>query len=227
MPIYALTRNAFGSGDRMPIYCVDADGYTSHVADIRPLASGGFFVHCQAGAPSILPGEAGNGYFDDLPYYLQDLRPQGFIGRQIARDMARDSSDFPANPRYWSTDHVGRYLLTNGEDLPGNFIVGEAGLHNNTDMHPGNISLAVDGNTFRVLSAYDMCSMGFRPMGDEVPPYRFKPESLHSRLNTLRGSPRAMAKVVDTAIDFWDRLAADARISDDLRDFLASGNPVM
>ena len=71
-----------------------------------------------------------------------------------------------------------------------------------------------------------MCSMGFRPIGDEVLPYHFKPAPLHSRLNTLSDNQNAMARVVDMAVDFWQRVAADTRISNELREFLAKGNPL-
>jgi hypothetical protein len=66
--------------------------------------------------------------FDDLPYFLRDLRPQGFLGRQIARRIAEQSHDFPENPNNWTSDHIGRYLISNGDDLPGNFIFGEQSL---------------------------------------------------------------------------------------------------
>ena len=35
-------------------------------------------------------------------------------------------------------------------------------LINNSDMHLGNLSLAIEGNVFRLLPLYDMCSMGLR-----------------------------------------------------------------
>ncbi len=41
---YAMTTNAFGADDRLPLYMVDAQGNSTAVAIIRPLAHGGFFV---------------------------------------------------------------------------------------------------------------------------------------------------------------------------------------
>jgi hypothetical protein len=63
--------------------------------------------------------------YEDLPYFLLDLKPQGFLGRLIARSISRQSEDFPDNPKSWNTNHIGRYLIANGDDLPGNFIFGE------------------------------------------------------------------------------------------------------
>jgi len=127
-PKYALTRNAFGSDNKIPLFVVDAYGNNTVAAYIRPLLTRGYFVEiCPGGSPLLL-GVDGSGVFDDIPYYLHDLRPQGFVGRQIARELAERSSEFPTNPDRWNANHIGRYLLSNGEDLPGNFQFGETGL---------------------------------------------------------------------------------------------------
>jgi len=124
-PKYAMTRNAFGGDENIPLYMVDAYGNNTSVALIRPLAHGGFFVQALTGMPAVLLGEGKNGLYDDLPYFLDDLRPQGFLGRQIATEMASQSDDFPSDPKLWNADHVGRYLISNGDDLPGNFKFGQ------------------------------------------------------------------------------------------------------
>lgn len=122
---YAMTCNAFGGSDRLPLFTVDAHGNNTAVASIRPLAHGGFFVQPSTGAPGVLAGENEDGFYDDLPYFLYDLAPQGYLGRQIAEEMAAQSPDFPNDPRQWNVDHIGRYLVSNGDDLPGNFKFGE------------------------------------------------------------------------------------------------------
>lgn len=126
---YVVTRNAFGGNDQLPLFMVDTHGNTDIVAIIRPLAHGGFFVSEASGTPHLLLGENEDGLYDDLPYFLGDLAPQGFIGRQIAKEMAAQSEDFPSDPRHWNTSHIGRYLMSNGDDLPGNLKFGsQAGL---------------------------------------------------------------------------------------------------
>lgn len=127
-PKYAMTRNAFGGGNKLPLAIVDAHGNTVLVAYIRPLAPSGFFVEPVTGMPQILFGESGSGLYPDLPYFLSDLCPQGFLGRQIAEDLSSQSSDFPSDPRNWNTNHIGRYLISNGDDLAGNFKFGEQAL---------------------------------------------------------------------------------------------------
>lgn len=127
-PMYALTRNAFGGDDKLPLSMVDAHGNTVLAAFIRPLAHGGLYVEPATGMPPLLLGESKNGIYKDLPYFLLDLAPQGFLGRQIAEEMANQTSDFPTDPRHWNTNHIGRYLVSNGDDLPGNFKFGEQAL---------------------------------------------------------------------------------------------------
>lgn len=127
-PKYAVTRNAFGGDDRLPLGMVDADGNTTLAAYIRPLAHGGFFVEPATGMPSLLLGQNKSGLYDDLPYFLFDLSPQGFLGRQIAKEMAAQDDTFPTDPRRWNTNHIGRYLISNGNDLPGNLKFGEQAL---------------------------------------------------------------------------------------------------
>lgn len=390
-PKYALTRSAFGSDDKIPLFVIDAYGNNTVAAYIRPLLIRGFFVELQPGGSTLLLGVDCSGLFEDLPYYLQDLRPQGFVGRQIARELAQRSSDFPTDPTRWRANHIGRYLLSNGDDLPGNFQLGEAGLlrsrraptaysrdnypkiadtvlagelagssaggeqpkftvyskersayvivkfsppgntaiarrwrdiliteyhatealHaasvpaaeveliergdrlfleaerfdrteqygrssmismqmvdaeyvgdgadwpnvmqslmdqklissdnffdscvlwefgyliNNTDMHLGNMSLGIAGSVFKILPSYDMCSMGFAPMGGEVRPFSFALRSNHSSLNCLDWNVSAQERVQLLAIDFWQRVADDDRISNEFREFLAQGNPVI
>ncbi len=127
-PKYALTGSAFGGNSKLPLAMVDADGETVLIATIYPLAHGGYFVEPEIGMPTVLLGEKGNGLYDDLPYFLYDLCPQGFLGQQIAKEMAYRSDMFPGDPRYWNASHIGRYLISNGDDLPGNLKLGEQAL---------------------------------------------------------------------------------------------------
>ena len=61
---------------------------------------------------------------DGLPWFLDDMRPQGFIGRTFA--YAHPELQLGADPRNWNADDVLRAMVLFGEDLPGNLIVGDA-----------------------------------------------------------------------------------------------------
>jgi hypothetical protein len=59
----------------------------------------------------------------DLPWFLQDARPSGFLGRAWAR--AHAGRGWPADPGRWTGDDVLRYATRYGTDLPGAFVVGD------------------------------------------------------------------------------------------------------
>ena len=100
-------------------------------------------------------------------------------------------------------------------------------LINNTDMHLGNLSLGIEGDVFRILPVYDMCSMGFAPKGGEVQPYNFQRPEL-TGLSMFQTDIANEIKTVATTMarDFWNRVANDSRISLELRSFVSQGNPV-
>ena len=125
---YAAIRNAFNNGNNIPLSIIDEVGKPHVIAHIRPLIHGGFFVEPIKDISFLLLGESRIGLYEDLPYFLYDLRPQGFLGRQVAKRIASQCDDFPSDPRNWNSNHIGRYLISNGDDLPGNFILGDRGL---------------------------------------------------------------------------------------------------
>ena len=67
---------------------------------------------------------ARHGWWPGLPYPLQDLRPQGYLGRQLARSGHAAWGVSP-DPQRWSDDDVLQVLSQAGSDGPGNLIVGE------------------------------------------------------------------------------------------------------
>lgn len=123
-PLYYSVEDAFGAGDRIPVAAIDSHGNVDRWGDLRPLASGGYFLQTTPAAPRILKGDNGDGLYEDVPFFLEDLRPQGFIGRQIGRELHGQSNLFPPDPRDWNQEHIGRYLVANGDDLPGNLQIG-------------------------------------------------------------------------------------------------------
>ena len=127
-PLYYAVTEAFRSGSNIPLAAVDPHGNTNLWGVLRPLAHGGFYLQPTAIAPKVLTGHKGDGLFDGLPYFLDDMRPQGFIGRQIARELNAQSDIFPPDPRNWNQEQIGRYLVANGDDLPGNLKIGSMAL---------------------------------------------------------------------------------------------------
>jgi HipA-like C-terminal domain len=65
-----------------------------------------------------------DGWFDGRPYPLQDMKPQGFLGRHFARRHAA-MLQVADHPEAWSDDDALQAMSLMGDDLPGDLIVGE------------------------------------------------------------------------------------------------------
>ncbi len=107
-----------------PLYRIDPSGVPEQLAEIAPLINDRYAL--KADCPQAwLTGLNGTSLFDSLPYFLDDLRPQGFLGRRIAQQLG---APYPADPRRWSPTQVLIYLLEYGADLPGDLILGNRAL---------------------------------------------------------------------------------------------------
>lgn len=112
---YVLPRSVPGVGSQVPVVRVDAQGCASPFACLVPLVGGAFWVEEADGVSAR---------HDGLPWFLDDMRPQGFMGRTFAH--AHPELQLGSDPRNWNDDDVLRALALFGDDLPGNLIVGEA-----------------------------------------------------------------------------------------------------
>ena len=120
---YALRRSVRQTGDRWPLYRIDAAGRAHAVATLHAL-HGGFHLAAKSPAPAWFRHGYTRGFFPGLPFFLTDVRPQGFMGRATARHL-NSVLGVPADPRNWQDDDVLVYLLTHGDELPGNCVLGE------------------------------------------------------------------------------------------------------
>jgi hypothetical protein len=112
---YVLPRNVVGAGCEVPIMRIDSQGQPTPFARMVPLEGGAVWVDEADGVSAQHGG---------LPWFLDDMRPQGFMGRTFAH--AHPELQLGGDPRHWNDDDVLRALALFGDDLPGNLIVGEA-----------------------------------------------------------------------------------------------------
>ena len=112
---YVLPRTVRDVGRSIPVMRIDAQGQPSPFARLVPLASGAVWVDEADGLSKR---------FDGLPWFLDDMRPQGFMGRTFAH--SHPELQLGNDPRYWSDDDILRALALCGDDLPGNLVVGES-----------------------------------------------------------------------------------------------------
>ncbi len=112
---YVLTRSVPGVGREVQVMRVNTLGQPAPFARMLPLEGGAFWVDEADGVSAK---------HDGLPWFLDDMRPQGFMGRTFAH--AHPELQLGGDPRHWSDDDVLRALTLFGDDLPGNLILGEA-----------------------------------------------------------------------------------------------------
>lgn len=106
----------------LPVFFVDESGFSTLLGRIFVL-HGGFYFETENAAPALFGREFPDGFFDSLPWFIYEMRPQGYIGRAIARALRGEG--FPPDPRDWSDDQILLYLTSRGEDAPGALVVGE------------------------------------------------------------------------------------------------------
>jgi hypothetical protein len=124
---YLLRRPVLGAGDRWPVYVIDETGRARHWATVESYHDRRWRVtwpDAMAAPAWAAPYCDALGLWDGFPFFLADVRPQGFLGRAIARRITR-LLGVPEDPRQWSDDHTLLYLQAAGEDLPGSLVIGE------------------------------------------------------------------------------------------------------
>ncbi|MCB5189986.1 type II toxin-antitoxin system HipA family toxin YjjJ [Methylobacillus arboreus] len=119
---YALRRPLRGQLAPIPVYAVDAAGRGRQLSAIELIEPQGSTLDVGAIGWPVPAGC--HAWWDGLPYPLQDMRPQGFLGRSLARQIAQDFN-VSENPEEWSDDDVVYVLSVRGHDNPGNLIIGE------------------------------------------------------------------------------------------------------
>jgi hypothetical protein len=127
---YARLRPA-GVSLPLPITQVDAQG------QLQPLGQL-YTVGMHTGSRTAFEGEKGVELFEGLPWFVSDMRPQGYLGRQFPQRLQDAPIDaqlqtgaapqLPPSINDWSDDHVLRALDWAGDDEPSNLIVGRRAL---------------------------------------------------------------------------------------------------
>lgn len=118
---HALRRKVRGKLSVLETFAIAEDGRATRGIDIQLVQPKG----CHAKLDSqVWPQDATlDGWWEGLPYPLYDMRPQGYLGRMLAHDVA-PMLDVPEDPDNWSDDDIVWFLANRGADVPGNLIVG-------------------------------------------------------------------------------------------------------
>jgi hypothetical protein len=113
---YAAYRSIADVGSRIPVYAIDERGKSRQLARLHAVLPEGFYVEG-------LTADVQSQFYKDLPYFLSDLRPSGFLGRLIPR--RHPELGVPNDILVWSSDHFLRWAARYGWNLSGNLIVGD------------------------------------------------------------------------------------------------------
>lgn len=111
---YALRDSSRGFAST-PIFRVGDDGLIRQIGTLVPVRPDGFAM-VQTDGVAI--------HSDGLPWWLFDMRPQGYLGRAYASRHAAGLG-LPANPELWGDAEVIRAQLAHGHDAIGNLLIGE------------------------------------------------------------------------------------------------------
>jgi hypothetical protein len=150
--LYAHGRDIGGYGYEFPVYRVTETG------DVVPLGS---LLTLQGNQYWWAPVEGTAELYDHMPWFIQDMRPDGFMGRAFAHRIGSQLR-LPDLLQYWNDDHVLIALSTRGEDLMGNIIIGQESLglylemarqpyeainvNNRLEVYPRLVKSALEGN---------------------------------------------------------------------------------
>jgi hypothetical protein len=135
---YALRKPIARIGSQWPLYRIDQEGTPHELGALTAICRDSYYT--TAGPARIA------GTFQGLPYYLQDARPAGFLGRAIPG--AYPELGLPGRVSDWTDDHVLIYLTQRGCDDVGNLIVGAEALNNYlAALHSPAIVLAENRTT--------------------------------------------------------------------------------
>lgn len=120
---YAARRVLPNVAQPLPIFQVDTHGHYSQLARLHLAHPHGSVLQWDEDCPWPLDAQMQDGWFEGLPYFLQDLRPEGFLGRAFARAYAR-LLELPLDPKLWSDEHTLVAVSRFGPDWTGNTILG-------------------------------------------------------------------------------------------------------
>ncbi|MEN0616068.1 type II toxin-antitoxin system HipA family toxin YjjJ [Klebsiella indica] len=111
---YAL-RDTFRGFHSAPIYRITEEGKVKPLGKLIPVHPDGFVIE-QTDDVCL--------HSDGLPWWLFDMRPQGYLGRAYASTYSTRLGLSP-DPEDWTDTDVIRALLAHGHDAVGNLLIGE------------------------------------------------------------------------------------------------------
>jgi hypothetical protein len=142
---YALRRELPQIGSSLPIFEINEEGQASLLGRLDALARDQYWFAATVPQHRELS--------DGLPYFLQDLWPQGFIGRTVSKRFPE--LGLPERINDWNDSHVLMYLSQRGDDSIGNILIGDESLRRylkQFQAHRSYVDLRDRENQYPVLA---------------------------------------------------------------------------
>lgn len=121
---YALRRHVRDLGHSWPLYKIGPDAEPVLLGTLQALQ--GRYRWRLAPAhplPLFMRREFADGLYEDLPWFLQALRPQGYLGRINAKRFIR-GSEFPEDIQLWQAEDIVESHIRIVQDASGNLALG-------------------------------------------------------------------------------------------------------
>lgn len=139
---YVMRRSIRQLGNRWPLFRIDESGRAQEWAHLESIHERGWRMDWAGSAPEWAAHfTEKNHLWSGFPFFLSDIRPQGFLGRLMAAKLA-PMLHLPDDIRRWSDDDILVYLDASGADLPGDVVLGENSIKQAlvTQAQPNGIS---------------------------------------------------------------------------------------
>lgn len=122
---YALPREVTSLGYQQPLFSVAESGRLHKHGDLHFLARGSHWLERSSGDSE---------FFSGCPPFVEDMRPQGYIGRGLP--AIYPELRLPARINDWGIDQQLIALAMRGEDCVGNLIFGDESINRFLAGHP-------------------------------------------------------------------------------------------
>ncbi|MFO8026081.1 MAG: type II toxin-antitoxin system HipA family toxin YjjJ [Opitutales bacterium] len=111
----------------IPLYSVLENGQVARTGQLTPIRAGShtqWRLTSKNALSALCSDEFKDGLYPGWPWFLEDLRPTGFLGRAFGKRMAR-LFQIREKPEIWSDLELLTTLTGFGANLQGNFILGD------------------------------------------------------------------------------------------------------
>ena len=111
----------------IPLYQISEKGLAEPFGNLTALQEGStmrWFLKSDICPHLLLKGEFEKGLFPGWPWFLEDLRPSGFLGQAFSKRMAR-LFQMDENADRWNDLELINCLIGFGSNLQGNFLLGD------------------------------------------------------------------------------------------------------